>query len=359
MHQFSQLFIIVSIVFMDKVLFFHPRNDFTGSTRVLANIIESDYNKQSITVITVNKNEGLLSGLSNVKIIGIYYPQYHGKNIPIITPILWRLHVIFLTLFYGYRFDVFYINTIIPYYAAIIGRIYRKKIIYHIHEKFIQKGIIIMISEYIFNHCPAKRIYVSEYVKNQYKNNKHCETIVKYNTLPVSFLSKVKVVPIELRTRKVIIMMCSLTKIKGIFTFISLAESMPEFKFKLIISADYKKIKDFLFDTQIPVNLEIVSAQKDIHPYLQSSDVILNLSIPKYCIETFGMTILEAMAYGIPAIVPNVGGPLELVSDGYNGFCIDVTNIEEIRKKIMLILDENNYKTFVSNSLIVLKKFIA
>ena len=33
---------------MKKVIFFHPRNDFTGSTRVLANVIESEYSSISI-----------------------------------------------------------------------------------------------------------------------------------------------------------------------------------------------------------------------------------------------------------------------------------------------------------------------
>lgn len=47
-------------------------------------------------------------------------------------------------------------------------------------------------------------------------------------------------------------------------------------------------------------------------------------------VETFGMTILEAMAYGIPAIVLNVGEPMEIVSDGYNGYCIDVSDVDVV-----------------------------
>ena len=77
---------------------------------------------------------------------------------------------------------------------------------------------------------------------------------------------------------------------------------------------------------------------------------MLNLSIPSLWIETFGMTILEAMAYGIPSIVPNVGGPTELIIDGYNGYCIDVTNVDEIVFSIERIMQEVNYKFFVNNS---------
>ena len=70
------------------------------------------------------------------------------------------------------------------------------------------------------------------------------------------------------------------------------------------------------------------------------------------------MTILEAMAYGIPAIVPNVGGPLELIENGYNGYCIDVTKIDAIKQAITLALDKDNYNRLAINSLNHLKNFI-
>ena len=49
---------------MDNILFFHPQNDFSGSTRVLANVIETEYIGRKISVITLNRSEGFLSMLS-------------------------------------------------------------------------------------------------------------------------------------------------------------------------------------------------------------------------------------------------------------------------------------------------------
>lgn len=43
---------------------------------------------------------------------------------------------------------------------------------------------------------------------------------------------------------------------------------------------------------------------------------MLNLFPPDHWVETFCLTSLEEMAFGIPVIALPVGGPLEVVSDG-------------------------------------------
>lgn len=342
---------------MNRILFFHQRNDFTGSTRVLANVIESEYSERSVTVITINNKEGFLSTLENVKIISICYLLYDKKRIPLITPVGWRIHALILALIYGIFYDTFYINTITPYYAAVVGFLYRKKNVYHVHEKFVNMNCDTKIAEYLFNHILSDRIFVSNYVKEQYPIKQGCKSIVKYNTLPKSFLSGVNFIPPEKRKRNSIIMITSLTKNKGIFTYIELARNMPDLSFRLIVSADRESIVNFI-NSPIPNNLEIIPTQSDIHLFLNEADLILNLSIPELWIETFGMTILEAMAYGIPSIVPNVGGPIELVIDGYNGYCIDVTNLDEIASTMRALLEYDRYLLLSRNSLERVKLFV-
>jgi L-malate glycosyltransferase len=92
-------------------------------------------------------------------------------------------------------------------------------------------------------------------------------------------------------------------------------------------------------------NLHIYAAQPNVHTFYERADVLLNLSHPDVCVETFGMTILEAMYYAVPCIVPRVGGPIELVQDDYNGFQLSHLQITEIACGIeMLATNHKRYR---------------
>lgn len=342
---------------MKPILFFHNNNDYTGSTRVLADVIARNYSCESVSIV-VNKNhgKGFLSELLNVRMIGIWRPLYGGRPIPVISSQVVRLQGFILALTYGWRYETFYINTIVPFYAALVGRLYRKRVIYHIHEKFVSSSLSIRMMEYVFAHTIAKRIYVSRYTMSRYTRHPQCEEEVWYNQLGQVFLSKVHIRPLSERERNTVLMIASLSKIKGIFNFLKLAALVPDVRFRLLLSSEMSAIHDFIIEP-IPANVELISARSDIHPYLYEADLMLNMSIPFFWVETFGMTILEAMAYGIPSIVPNVGGPTELIEDGYNGYCVDVTDVELVASKIRTALKRENYEKLCEEALKRFEKF--
>lgn len=337
---------------MRPVIFFHPCNDYTGSTRVLSNVIAEKYDKEEVTVVTErNNNKGFLSECSNVRIINVFNPKYKGKGILFLSSLIWRFHSLFLALVYGWRYETFYINTIIPYYAALVGRLYGKSIIWHVHEKFVERPMSIRFAESVFNRTTAHRIFVSQYLKGQYPENASCSYEVKYNKLSQSYIDNVVKVDLKERSLNRILMLSSLSLHKGVDMFLRLASCMPEYDFVLIVSCNAKRIDDFFSQMTIPSNCKVLPAQSDIHPFLRKTDLILNLSNPLMCVETFGMTILEAMPYGIPAIVPNVGGPKEIVQNGVNGYCVDVRDLEMLSNYVRLSLNKENYRILSNNAL--------
>lgn len=340
-----------------NVLFFHRENDFTGSTRALATVIETEFPGEDVVVVTIdNKNGGFLTNMPQVKLKKIYFPSFYGKKIKFFSHIVSLLHLFLISLTFGFKFEIFYVNTIVPYPAVIGGRLIRKKIIYHIHEKFIDNSIGQKIIEFVFNHVKSERIFVSKYVFNQYPSS-YNNYVIKYNKLPLSFLNEISITPIQNRPLKNIIMISSLSESKGVRIFVELANKMPEFNFTLIVSTSQNKIDSF-FCFKNNSNLKIIPSQQNLHPFLYQSDLLLNLSIPSLCIETFGLTILEAMAYGIPSIVPNIGGPVELIKNGYNGYCVDVENLNVLVDKIKFVLKIENYCLFANNAFKQLEKFV-
>ena len=59
----------------------------------------------------------------------------------------------------------------------------------------------------------------------------------------------------------------------------------------------------------------------NIHHYFQLSDIFISLS--DFCGETFGLTIMEAMCCGLPAIVSNFAGYKQHLKDEDTGFYVN------------------------------------
>jgi sucrose synthase len=57
--------------------------------------------------------------------------------------------------------------------------------------------------------------------------------------------------------------------------------------------------------------------------------------------EAFGLTVIEAMATGLPIFATHYGGPLEIIEDGKSGFHIDPNNLDEMAGKIATFFERS------------------
>ncbi|XOV92852.1 MAG: N-acetyl-alpha-D-glucosaminyl L-malate synthase BshA [Bacteroidota bacterium] len=73
--------------------------------------------------------------------------------------------------------------------------------------------------------------------------------------------------------------------------------------------------------------------------------------------ESFGLAALEAMACEVPVISTNAGGLPELNKDGVSGFLCNVGDVEEMAKKAIHILDNQNLQKFKQGALNRAKEF--
>lgn len=65
----------------------------------------------------------------------------------------------------------------------------------------------------------------------------------------------------------------------------------------------------------------------------------ISIYIQPSVVEGFGITPLEAMAYGRPVIVAKGAGMHELITDGKEGFIVPIREVKDIRDKIMYFHD--------------------
>lgn len=69
-------------------------------------------------------------------------------------------------------------------------------------------------------------------------------------------------------------------------------------------------------------------------PDLARAYACLDLFVHTGPFETFGLTVQEAMASGLPVVAPATGGPLDLVRHGQTGFLIPPGDDQALRERV-------------------------
>lgn len=303
------------------IVCFHVYNDYSGSPKVLQMVLNGLLHKgYTVDLVTSHGGSGALDALDGIQGFrkNTFYYKFNDKNLALtFLNYLWTQIYIFCYAFrYLFRSDVvFYINTIMPWGAAIAGRLMGKRILYHYHENAFVKGPHYRLYAWIMSHLAHEIMCVSAYQASFLKRKKG--VIVIPNALSREFLGKLKPNVEAAFERKNILMLSSLKEYKGTREFIKMSSDMPQYHFTLVINDTQENIDRYLTENNLitPPNLDIHPRQSDVTPFYNQASVVLNLTNKDQAIETFGMTPLEAMSCGLPVIVPTVGGIAELVVD--------------------------------------------
>lgn len=111
----------------------------------------------------------------------------------------------------------------------------------------------------------------------------------------------------------------------------------PEAIFLIVGDGPLKdRLKDLAYRSNIEKNVRFTGFRKDIPDLLQIMDVYICSSES----EGLSLSILEAMAAGIPIVATNVGGNPEIVLEGETGFLVPTKDPEALASKINLLLND-------------------
>lgn len=323
---------------MKEIIFFHLLNDRSGSPKVLSQVVSVAQSIGYSTELYVGGNgEGFLSDAPG-RVSRFWYRRFNHKYLTLVSYSFSQVDLFFKLMKYRRRDVIFYVNTLLPFGAAVAGRFLGKKVIYHIHETSITPRVLKAFLRAIVRYTSTKNIFVSGFLAASEKVT-NVPQVTVYNALSSEFAARASENTYLPRYNGCfhVLMICSLKAYKGVFEFLEIAallEANADLKFTLVLNATTAEIEQFFSKTSVPANVQLMESTADVVSFYAKTNLMLNLSKPEGWIETFGLTILEALAFGIPCIVPPVGGPVELVEHEKQGYLIASDRTCDIAKKI-------------------------
>lgn len=332
-----------------NIVFIHSLNNYTGSPNILSVIIKGLLKKGYAGELITSRGDGFLSDIPGLEYRFTCYQWKSNRALTFVLLLLSQIETFFIVLFHSNKY-LYYINTIVPFGAILACWITNKRFVIHVHENMRQRKPVYFVFRNIYRLCNRKSIFVSNYLKEIAINCRDGKVV--YNALSTQFCKMAReYLYSDDSERKTILMVASLRRFKGVYEFAELARSMPQFTFVLVVSADESEVTEFEAEIGEITNLTVYPKQVNLHPFYQEAKLLLQLSHTETCVETFGLTILEAMCYGVPAIVPDEGGPTELIINRYNGYLTNPHDLEKISCMISdLMTDGVLYTTFSQNA---------
>lgn len=320
---------------MRNLVFVHLFNDYSGSPAVLKNVIDissKDKNNQ-LTLFTSN-HSGFLDELNcSIARKSIFYFKSSNKIIQLLFFLIAQIHLFFSVFVFLIKNkknnNIVFINTLLPFGAALAAKLCSTKIVYYLHEVSISPPPLFNFLRFIMYKTVTEQIFVSFFVKDALckVNSKY---IVIHNSISENLSKESQRVNISQKDKfanKDILFVGSLKKYKGIDVIRTLAEKVPEFNFTVVLNCTKKELCEYLDGKTSISNIQYISRPKSICNYYSKAFCVVNLSFPDQCIETFGLTLLEGMAFHTPVLAPPVGGPIEFVTNKcgklISSYCID------------------------------------
>jgi len=255
--------------------------------------------------------------------------------------------IILLKLFYyrvKYKPDVVHLHSS---KMGVLGRLAfnRKKVVYTVHgfdsvrtafrhfltvEKFLKNRAfrIIGVSQYDVDMMKEENIYKNvERIYNGVTDNFLFNNEVK-DELTEKLDSIKKDYP------KIVMCISRISKQKKFDLFLDIAIDMPHYAFVWI--GNKEKIEG------LPANVFCLGEMHSAFSYLKYADIFI---LPSNY-EGLPMSILEALAFGVPVVASAVGGITEVL-DGKNGFAVE-NKVSVFEDKIEYILSEENIQKTMS-----------
>lgn len=274
---------------------------------------------------------------------GVYASDLREAGIEVITlgrrtPFVWRFKRflgILLLPFLMRRFDIVHAHSVMMAPMGLAAKFLGAKVVFHLHEK---TGRLGLIGRAILARAD-KVVFCAENCARHYADipMRTSETILNAIRIPER-----QGLPQKERRRK-IVMLGSINYNKGqdilVRAFASLHPSGAELWLYgttgLSARGYVRDLQDFVKKEGLQAAVFFPGPTSDAPAVLRDAYLLVHSSLN----ECLSISILEAMAHGVPVIANDIPGMREIIDDGVNGFLVSPGDPVALAGKIRLLLE--------------------
>lgn len=335
------------------IVFCHLLNDRSGSPTVLRSTLEALDAREHGLLVVGSQGRGVLDE-AGVPTQRYWYRRSRHRIVTLLTYFTSQL-ALYRSLSRTLDIppnSVVFVNTLLPFAAMLWGRRTGRRVIVHVHEVSITPAPL----RRFLTGCAARSADLVLYVSNDHRARLPIEgplSVIVPNPVSQNLIARANNHKNQKDGQFRVLMLASLRGYKGIDEFMALAKGLrdrTDISFDLVLNAEVADVADFAGRHSDFANVKIHPRTDEPGIFYSRADLVLNLSRVDQWIETFGLTLVEAMSFGIPVIAPPVGGPAEIVTDGSEGYCIDSRDGAALRDGVLKLADDSELYATMSQA---------
>ena len=194
----------------------------------------------------------------------------------------------------------------------------------------------------IFECKNIRYLFISEFSKEQFLHRCQKVPLSRQLYLPNMINFPENRSRIECENNNVFLFIGSIYKAKGIQVF---CDAVTQAKVPAVVIGE-GPLRQELQEKYPHISFVGWKSKEEMKPYLNKTRALV---FPSLLYETFGLTVLEMMAYGIPVICSNWNSARDFITQNRSGWIYEGNSAKDLADCIRNCIHEENYKNISEN----------